>query len=102
MHLTTSANPAPTAPVGSKRPGTTRRPEPHTILVLIRSPTHPHPASQGLRENVAWKDFCEDVLAAHKRVPPDVFEQKVAAAARGKGEIPGKPTVKPVLGWQPE
>ena len=85
-----------------KRPGTTRRPEPHTILVLIRSPTHPRPASQGLRENVAWKDFCEDLLSAHKHVRPGTPDADEAAQARGKGHIPGRGLLPdPVRGWQP-
>ena len=51
---------------------------------------------------MAWKDFCEDVLASNKHVSPEVYRDKVMAAARGKGETPGKPAMKPVLDWQPE
>ena len=58
---------------------------------------------RGLRENVAWKDFCEDLLEADRHVRPGSPEAHGAAeCARGKGHIPGKgelPT--PVRGWQP-
>ena len=56
---------------------------------------------RGLRENVAWKDFCEDVLTAMKHVTPE-SRAKATEMARGKGVVPGKQNTAPVLGWQPE
>jgi hypothetical protein len=56
---------------------------------------------RGHRENVGWKDFCEDVLSAQAHVSPEHWQQTVKEAARGKGETPGQPRVQPTLGWQP-
>ena len=58
---------------------------------------------RGNRENVAWKDFCEDVLRAHEfaQAPPG-SPGSPTAGARGKGHIPGRGELPPpVLGWQP-
>ena len=52
---------------------------------------------RGYKENVAWKDFCEDVINAKGRISGEHW-----AAARGKGATPGTPHVEPKLGWQPE
>ena len=58
---------------------------------------------RGTRENIAWKDFCEDLRKAPRMVRPGSPEHSVMEQARGKGHIPGRgelPT--PVRGWQPE
>jgi len=56
---------------------------------------------RGQRENVAWCDFCEDVLKAKTVVDPRVWNDAVVRAA-GKGRVPGAPDPVPrPRGWQP-
>ena len=57
---------------------------------------------RGNKEEVAWKDFCEDLLSAHEHIRPGTPDFEMVDEARGKGQIPGKGELpQVVMGWQP-
>ena len=57
---------------------------------------------RGNKEEVAWKDFCEDLLTAHEHIRPGTPDFDAVEEAKGKGHIPGKGQLpQVVMGWQP-
>ena len=57
---------------------------------------------RGNKEEVAWKDFCEDLLTAHEHIRPGTPDFDAVEEAKGKGHIPGKGQLpQGVMGWQP-
>ena len=54
------------------------------------------------KEEVAWKDFCEDLLTAHEHIRPGTPDFDAVEEAKGKGHIPGKGQLpQVVMSWQP-
>ena len=75
-------------------------------LSLSRSPSRAdgvgYTDPRGNKEEVAWKDFCEDLLTAHEHIRPGTPDFDAVEEAKGKGHIPGKGQLpQVVMGWQP-